>query len=82
MISIDTDQLSTTFLDQARRYIDRPDFMLALELDDTSAKLMQAAGFPLQKPALGARLHDFRKAVRNQQNDQLSGLFDEIKGML
>ena len=82
MITIDTDQLIETFLDQAQRYVQTRDFLLALDLDDTTAKLMQAAGFHLQNPPLVGKLHDFRRAVREQQIDTLPDLFAEIREML
>lgn len=82
MIKLDVHQLIHDFRQLGERYAHTPDVRLALDLDDVSMRLMSAAGHLLQNPALSGKLHDYRKAVRYQQHEVSSALFQEIEGHL
>ena len=79
MITVDIQNLSTQFAQQARKFVAAPSLMKGLDLDDVSMKLMQAVTGMLKDPNLMSDLHRFRQACRDRDMDQLAGLLEQIE---
>lgn len=82
MIHVDIPATLREFLERGQAYLDAPDIMKGLELDDASANLMDVAGHHLKDSHLTGRVFAFRQAFREQQGDRMGELFREIEGLI
>ena len=78
MLNNDCQSLFDQFVPMARKYLEAPGVMAALELDQLCMKLYPAVAREKQDQALSNMIREFGRGLPRKEADELAAMFDEI----